>query len=72
MRATILFTAVIRALVDAGNAVDCVDLWEHAENTQPAIGCLDVDLAVVADDEFRFFENHYFRFIDGRVGDIRA
>jgi hypothetical protein len=40
-----------------------VDAWAHGQVEAPELaGTLGVDLAVVADAAFRFFENHRFVF----------
>jgi len=51
---------VIASLVSAGQRVDCLSHW--AGTPRNTIKHLDVDLASVARDAFRFFENYHFLF----------
>lgn len=62
IKATLEVIALIRRLVAAGEKVDCVDAWEHRDMHPVAEATLTVDLSQVADEEFRFFENHRFVF----------
>jgi hypothetical protein len=65
IQATLRVIAAIRQLVDAGAQVDCVDAWAHGQvEAAELAGSLGVDLAVVGDAAFRFFENHRFVFFD--------
>ncbi len=53
----------IRALVETGEQVDCVDAWAHGqESADPLAGDIEVDLPQVSDEAFRFFESHRFTF----------
>lgn len=58
--ATISFIKVIRKIVEMGFHVDCVDIWEGASPEE--ISEFSVNLDVVSDKQFRFFENHHFIF----------
>jgi hypothetical protein len=58
--ATLHVIRVIRALVAGGAAVECVDVWDH--DLPDSLTVLAVDLAIVSDTGFRFFENHRFVF----------
>lgn len=63
--ATRVVAAAIRALVDQGEHVDCVDAWAHGQTApDPLAGELEVDLASISDEEFRFFEGHRFVFVN--------
>ncbi len=53
----------IRALVESGEKVDCVDAWAQGqESADPLAGDIEVDLTQVSDEAFRFFESHRFTF----------
>ena len=58
--ATRFLAAVIRRLRAGDHQVDCIDVW--AGSTGDGLTRLKVDLASVADDEIRFFENYHFLF----------
>lgn len=60
--ATLQLIHIIRTLVVRGHGVDCIDVWEHQDMHPVAPDALDVDLGVVKDSAFRFFENHHFTF----------
>jgi hypothetical protein len=60
INATLSFLAVIRRMIREGYQLDCIDAWSGAGPAD--IVEKDVDLKTVADEEFRFFENHHFRF----------
>lgn len=60
IEATAAFVAVVRRMLDSGYQVDCIDAWAGAERA--GIIKKDVDLSAIADEEFRFFENHHFAF----------
>ncbi len=60
--ATRTFAGTIRALVEGGAHVDCIDAWDDGDTTRALAGTIDVDLAQVSDAQFRFFENHRFVF----------
>jgi hypothetical protein len=60
VEATRQFYDVVAALLAAGNRVDCVSQW--VETPADAIDHLDVDLAVVSREAFRFFENSHWTF----------
>ncbi len=62
LEATLAIIRVVRQLLEEGAKVDCIDVWNHQESFPAAGAELTVDLTVVADREFRFFENHHFRF----------
>lgn len=57
------FYDVVAALLAAGSQVDCVAAWRGTP--ADAIDHLDVDLAVVSREAFRFFEEHHFAFSHG-------
>jgi hypothetical protein len=58
--ATLLFVKVVRALVERGHKVDCVDAWHGA--SMDDIHHRQVNLNELKDEQFRFFENHHFHF----------
>jgi hypothetical protein len=65
IEATKQFYDVVAGLLAAGNRVDCVAQWEATD--ADAIAHLDVDLAAVWREAFRFFEDHHFTFtLSGR------
>ena len=59
--ATLIFIKVIRKLIDRGAKVDCIDTWFGPEPSD--IQLMSVDLSVIEDDQFRFFENYHFLFV---------
>lgn len=59
--ATLTFIKVIRKLIDRGAKVDCIDTWFGTEPSD--IQQMSVDLSVIEDDQFRFFENYHFLFL---------
>ena len=61
--ATLEFIAVVRALVEAGARVDCVDAWSGEAGTHGFGEPLGVDLSTLADADFRFFEDRCFDFV---------
>lgn len=61
--ATLLFVKVIRHLNTLGFQVDCVDTWYGAGRED--ITEMNVILDHIADEQFRFFENHHFVFGNG-------
>ena len=60
--ATLSFIKIIRQLVDSGQKVDCIDVWNDA--AQDHIIEQIVNLKKTDDEQFRFFENHHFVFIN--------
>ena len=62
IQATLAFIRLVRSLVLKGEKVDCIDVWESDHTEPPAL--IPVDLSRVRDEEFRFFENHHFDFIE--------
>ena len=58
--ATLSFIKIIRQLVENGQRVDCIDAWNDAK--QDDILERVVNLKIVNDEQFRFFENHHFVF----------
>lgn len=62
IRATIQVIGLIRRLVECGEKVDCVDAWDYKETHPSAKAELEVDLDIISDKAFRFFENHHFEF----------
>jgi hypothetical protein len=62
IEATLQFIGVVRSLLSNGARVDCIDLWEgqDAEVTP----WVSVNLGLILDEEFRFYENHHFDFME--------
>lgn len=58
--ATLAFIKTVREIIDGGGKVDCIDTWHGAGKDD--ILQIKVDLDDVKDNQFRFFENHHFRF----------
>jgi len=58
--ATLSFIEIVRRLVDQGHQLDCVDLWYGTKIDH--VRYMKVDLKNITDEQFRFFENHYFIF----------
>jgi hypothetical protein len=61
LAATGEFVAVVRQLLNGGHEVDCVDVWN--QEAGGGIATRQVELSVVSDEEFRFFENFHFVFV---------
>lgn len=59
--ATLIFIKIIRNLRDRGAKVDCIDTWLGTEPSN--IQQKNVDLSLIEDDQFRFFENYHFCFV---------
>jgi hypothetical protein len=63
IEATRQVCAAIRTLVTTGTQVDAVDAWAHGQTeAAPLNDTIEVNLAKVSDDTFRFFENYRFVF----------
>ena len=60
--ATKEFIKIVRGLINTGHQVDCIDAWWNGSEL-PYIE-ITVDLNMMNDDQFRFFENHKFIFTD--------
>ena len=60
LTATKSFIEIVRRLVGKGHQVDCVDIWYGTANDD--IIEMEVNLDKVKNEQFRFFENHYFYF----------
>jgi hypothetical protein len=58
--ATLLFINFIRQISKLGFQVDCIDTWEGTGRED--IIETSVNLNDIADNQFRFFENHHFVF----------
>ena len=58
--ATLSFIKVIRRISELDFQVDCIDIWEGTGRAD--IIETSVNLNDIADDQFRFFENHHFVF----------
>ena len=65
IEATKLFYDIVSALVLEGHHVDCISFW--TDPTKDRVQSLDVDLTSVKREEFRFFENHHFIFVQPRA-----
>jgi hypothetical protein len=62
IEATLQIISIVRALVANNEFVDCIDAWEHQDRLPRATNELGVELGVLSNREFRFFENHHFTF----------
>lgn len=63
IEATRQFVVAIRALVERGEQVECIDHWAGAPGEfDAAFGEMEIDLSAVTDNAFRFFENQRFNF----------
>jgi hypothetical protein len=62
IEATLQFVSVVRSLLSNGARVDCIDLWEGHD--AEAIPWVSVNLGLITDEEFRFYENHHFDFME--------
>jgi len=62
IEATLQLIRWIRSLITKGEKVDCIDLWESDE-TEP-LPPMPIHLKQIRDEEFRFFENHHFNFME--------
>jgi hypothetical protein len=60
--ATLQVAKIIRQLVNQGESVDCIDIWEGNKNNQLEIKTINVNLSEVSDEAFRFMENYLFTF----------
>jgi hypothetical protein len=64
IEATKQIFATIRALVEDGAQVDCVDAWTQDQpNPESLKGEVTVNCSEVSDTSFRFFEMHRFTFV---------
>lgn len=61
-RSTIHIIDIIRTMVENGELVDCIDVWDHKEMCPVSEEEVEVDLSIISNEEFRFFENHHFVF----------
>jgi hypothetical protein len=64
IEATKQFYDVVAELVGLGRLVDCMSWW--VRTPEDNVIRMNVDLASVSRDHFRFFENHHFVFCDSR------
>ena len=63
IEATRQIIASIRSLIENGANVDCVDAWSQYQTVAvPLAGEVEVNLATVSNEAFRFFEMHKFVF----------
>lgn len=60
IEATLIFIRIVREILQQGNQVDCLDIWEAA--SQSDIIQINVNLEDIRDDQFRFYENYHFHF----------
>jgi len=62
--ATLQVVGVFKTLLSEGAKLDCVDGWEQDKKQDPKLhGESVVNLAVIPETSFRFFESHRFEFI---------
>lgn len=62
IEATAQFTSIIRELLARKVELDCVDLWQDEPLEFGSLPSIEIDLSIMSDTEFRFFENHHFTF----------
>jgi hypothetical protein len=62
IEATLQFIGVVRSLLLNGARLDCIDLWEGHD--AEGIRWVSVNLGLILDEEFRFYENHHFDFME--------
>jgi hypothetical protein len=62
IEATLQFIGVVRSLLSNGARVDCIDLWQGHD--AEVIPWVSVNLELILDEEFRFYENHHFDFME--------
>ncbi|MGH1402857.1 MAG: hypothetical protein ACRBDL_01290 [Alphaproteobacteria bacterium] len=62
IKATIGFIKTIRAILQAGFHVDCIDIWNDNSSIENPPEKILVNLLDLKNEEFRFFENHIFEF----------
>ena len=62
IEATLQVARIIRRLVNQGELVDCLDIWEGNKDKNMPLKAIEVNLADVPDEAFRFMENHLFTF----------
>lgn len=60
IEATLIFIKIIRQLVDQGCKVDCLNFWNDTIGDK--FDQVNVNLEIVSDEQFRFFENFHFIF----------
>jgi len=55
---------IFKALLNEGAKLDCVDAWAEDKKQEPQLnGELVVNLSIIPEASFRFFEGHRFEFI---------
>jgi hypothetical protein len=62
IEATRIFYDIASSLILSGKNIDCIEIWTGTRKDQ--IQHLKVDLSSIRRDEFRFFENHHFVFLN--------
>ena len=65
IEAALKFIRLVRSLIANGERVDCVDLWAGTDAQPLSPVRLEVNLGMIQDEEFRFFENYHFDFVVG-------
>lgn len=61
IEATKQFISIVRELIHAGYKVECIDAWWSG--SELPYREMDVNLDLITDEKFRFFENHKFNFV---------
>ncbi|MBK8814833.1 MAG: hypothetical protein IPN42_04665 [Methylococcaceae bacterium] len=68
IQATVCFVKVVSNLLANGASVDCIDAWGHESSEADLSGTVDVNLNIISELKFRFFENHRFVFTASNIG----
>lgn len=59
IEATKKFTQILRAMLERGIKLDCINIWQDDTLKLDEIPSMEVDLSTMKDTEFRFFENYH-------------
>lgn len=62
IEATLEFCCVVRKLVGQGYEVECIDAWATGQESSEVLETIEVDFLCIKDTEFRFYDNHKFKF----------
>lgn len=63
LQATRKFISLVRGLAEQGARVDCIDAWHHSLQQAKLAGTIQVELSLLNDLDFRFYESHRFVFV---------
>ena len=62
INATLQFIAIVRELLAKGNKLDCFDAWQDDIIKVSTPIDKELNLSIIKNAEFRFFENYHFIF----------